>query len=266
MALALAPGVFFGRRLAEQRTRHLGLVLTSYTRGMRLQKHAHARPYLLVVLAGGFRERLPGGEQRAGEGALFVNALGAEHSDVFEAERTEVLNVELESDWLEELPAPAPEFVEGRPFLARIRAARAHLERPEPLSTIVLEGLCAELLAHVCARSRRVARASAAPWLAGLEARLAGSFRDPPGLLDLARATGRSPSHVARAFRARHGLSIGAWLRRRRVEYARSAVLGSRAPLGLIALEAGYADQSHMTRDFRRLLGCSPGALRGRAR
>jgi len=265
MALALAPGVFFGRRVVARRTPHLALVLTSYARGTTLPTHAHARPYLVVVLGGGFRERLGCGEQHVGEGALLLNTVGAEHSDVFEAERTDVLNVELDADWVEATPfARAPEYADGRRFLGRIRAARAHLERPEPLSAIVIEGLCAELLVHASARPARDAHGGDERWLAALEARLSESFRDPPGLLELARAIGCSPSHLARAFRARHGLSLGAWLRRRRAAHARGRVLGSRTALGEIALEAGYADQSHMTREFRRLYGCTPGALRAR--
>jgi AraC-like DNA-binding protein len=267
MVLSLAPGVFFGRRLAERRTPHLSLVLTSYARGTVLPLHAHERPYLLVVLMGAFRERLGAREQRAGEGALLLNAVGAEHRDAFEAERTDVLNVELDRSWIEGLPvgaARAPAFAEGRPFLARIRALRTHLARSEPLAGVVLEGLCAELLEHAVRPARRGGVVEAA-WLTPIEEALRARFRDPPALGELAALAGCSPSHLARAFRARHGLSIGAWLRRARVEHARAAVLRSCAGLGTIALAAGYADQSHMTREFRRLLGCTPGALRARA-
>jgi AraC family transcriptional regulator len=34
-------------------------------------------------------------------------------------------------------------------------------------------------------------------------------------------------------------------------------------PLSAVALQAGYADQAHMTREFARLAGRSPARLRG---
>lgn len=266
MVLSLASGVFFGRRLAERTTPHLNLVLTSYARGTTLPLHAHERPYLVVVLTGGFRERLGRSDQCAREGALLVNLVGAEHADTFEAERTDVLNVELDPSWIEALPASvarAPAFAEGRGFLGRIRALRGHLARPDPLSAVVLEGVCAELLDHAL-RPVHPRRAADLDCLATVEEALRARPSDPPGLRELAALAGCSPSHLARAFRARHAQSIGAWLRRRRAEHARAAILRSRAALGEIALAAGYADQSHMTREFTRLFGCTPGALRER--
>src|SRR5262245_15243770 len=120
MVLSLASGEFFGQRVAARRTPHLNLVCTSYARGTALPLHAHAQPYLVVVLCGGFRERLGTREQRLGEGAVLLNAVGAEHSDRFEAERTDVLNVELDPSWIAAVPgarAVAPVYCDGRSFL-----------------------------------------------------------------------------------------------------------------------------------------------------
>jgi len=62
----------------------------------------------------------------------------------------------------------------------------------------------------------------------------------------------------------RHGgVAIGRLLRQARVLSAAQRVVGSSTPLASIAVDLGYADQSHLTREFRSWLGTTPGCLRG---
>jgi AraC family transcriptional regulator len=78
----------------------------------------------------------------------------------------------------------------------------------------------------------------------------------------LARECSLSVSHFARAFRASTGLAPHQWLTRRRVQNAQAALLGSDRPLSDIATACGFADQSHFTRVFTKLVGVPPGAWR----
>ena len=48
----------------------------------------------------------------------------------------------------------------------------------------------------------------------------------------------------------------------RRVEHAKSLLGDTELPISRIALEAGFAHQSHLARHMRRVLGVSPNALR----
>ena len=77
----------------------------------------------------------------------------------------------------------------------------------------------------------------------------------------------REPAHLAATFRRVYGQSVGATLRRLRLEAARRCL--EREPdctLADAALRAGFADQSHFTRHFGRLFGVTPGAYRRRQR
>lgn len=272
MTIQLGNGEFYGRTLVERSTRHLNLVLTRYGEGQRLPVHAHERPYLALVFRGGFEERMEGREYACEEGSLVLNTVGADHSDRFLAERTEVLNVELDGEWLEALRADGwddrrPAWNERLPVRSRLRGLAGELARPERLSAFVIEGLCAELLEFAARASgpRGACMASAPPaWLGVVEQALAERFRRPPSLAELGRLVGISPTHLVRIFRARHGCSVGGFVRRLRGAHARDAVLHTRRELAEIALESGYADQSHMTREFRRRFGCTPGEMRGR--
>jgi AraC-like DNA-binding protein len=270
VTIHLGNGEFYGRTLVERSTRHLNLVLTRYGAGQRLPVHAHERPYLALVFRGGFRERVDGSEYACAEGSLILNTVGAEHDDHFLADRTEVLNVELDSEWLGALRADGwddrrPAWSDRLPVRTRLRHLLGELASTESLSGFVIEGLCAELLARAARTSRTSdPRAGSPAWLARIEETLAERFRHPPSLTELGRMAEISPTHLVRVFRAHHGCSVGAFVRRLRSEHAREAVLHTQSELAEIALEAGYSDQSHMTREFRRRFGCTPGELRAR--
>ncbi|TCR83899.1 AraC family transcriptional regulator [Rhizobium sp. BK376] len=78
-------------------------------------------------------------------------------------------------------------------------------------------------------------------------------------LADLAQEAGLSRFQLLRSFAQANGLTPHAYILQRRVNMARR-LIARRTPLAEAALEAGFADQSHMTRIFRRTFGVSPGA------
>ena len=85
---------------------------------------------------------------------------------------------------------------------------------------------------------------------------------DCVGLVELAGAVGVHPTHLARVFRAHYGVSVGEYGRRLKVERAAKEVARSDTPLNVIALRAGFADQSHFTRVFKRYVGTTPARFR----
>ena len=78
------------------------------------------------------------------------------------------------------------------------------------------------------------------------------SLDEAAGLLD------RRPTHLVRAFSREFGLPPHLYLTGRRVELARRHLLAGLPPAE-VAVLAGFYDQSHLTRQFRRMLGVSPG-------
>jgi len=88
---------------------------------------------------------------------------------------------------------------------------------------------------------------------------LAAEALNPPSLQALAAPLGLSRFQVLRRFTEVYGLPPHAWLRSYRLEQART-LMARGTSLAAIAAECGFADQSHMTRAFRDLLGYSPGA------
>ncbi len=83
-------------------------------------------------------------------------------------------------------------------------------------------------------------------------------------LTDVAAVAGCSRFAAYRAFRGRYGLSPSEYQRQMRLRNARRALAGG-AAIADVAAEAGFADQAHLTRWFRRCYGITPGAYRAAA-
>ncbi len=118
------------------------------------------------------------------------------------------------------------------------------------------------------ARRHSTARASdddtvpgAGPIALAVRDRLADELLAPPSLADLAAGLGLSRYQLLRAFRTTMGVPPYAWLAQYRVTRARALLDAGVRPAEAAAL-VGFADQAHLTRWFRRVLGVTPAAYR----
>ncbi|KUN32064.1 AraC family transcriptional regulator [Streptomyces corchorusii] len=91
--------------------------------------------------------------------------------------------------------------------------------------------------------------------------RLADELTDPPSLALLATDLGLSRYQLLRAFRTTMGIPPYAWLAQHRVTKARVLLENGLRPAE-VAAHVGFADQAHLTRWFRRVLGVTPAAYR----
>jgi len=85
---------------------------------------------------------------------------------------------------------------------------------------------------------------------------------DDLSLLDAARACGLSRGHFTKSFRVATGLTPHQWLQRYRIDKAKHLLLNPALSIAEIAVSCGFADQSHLTRVFSRLVGDTPAAWR----
>ncbi|WP_460119989.1 AraC family transcriptional regulator [Pseudomonas sp. S2_C03] len=83
----------------------------------------------------------------------------------------------------------------------------------------------------------------------------------PPSLEELAQAVNLSPFHFARVFRHATGIPPHTWLMQQRIARARILLQGGCLPLE-VATQLGFADQSHLSRQFKQVYGVGPGAYR----
>ena len=82
-----------------------------------------------------------------------------------------------------------------------------------------------------------------------------------PKLDDVCAAAGLSPSYLIRAFKARYGMTPHAYLVNCRIQYCRERLRRGH-PIADVALDAGFADQAHLQRAFKRHVAATPGQYR----
>jgi AraC family transcriptional regulator len=233
---------------------------------LHLHPHAHEQATLNVVLEGEYRESVEGGAlQSHGPATLIAKPAGTVHGNHLGAAPVECLVIELRTETLAALGDSVPLFddvlVQRSAQIARHGGRlRAELARRDDITPLAVEGLVCELLADL-ARTPIPKADARNRWLT----RARDLLHDEPGpqsLSELASRIGLHPIYLARAFRVRFGCAVGEYVRCLRVERARRLLHHTRLSLSEIAARAGYSDQSHMTRDFRRAFDQSPAAYR----
>ncbi|MFM2168502.1 MAG: hypothetical protein RIS79_2873, partial [Verrucomicrobiota bacterium] len=79
---------------------------------------------------------------------------------------------------------------------------------------------------------------------------------------EMAKAAGMSSRAFERAFVREYGLPPQQYLKRLRIQTACRLLVDTRESIAAIAQRCGFADQSHLTREFRRVTGSTPSAYR----
>lgn len=149
--------------------------------------------------------------------------------------------------------------LDGR-MTAAIAAALEDLEAPiEELQRDQLLLDLAEALAasDASSRPRRILPRHQAALRAARE-RLDEAIEQPVTSEELEALSGLSRYELARQFRSALGTSPYRYLAQRRLDRARAAIREG-LPLAEVAAACGFADQSHMTRQFKKTYGMSPG-------
>ncbi len=119
-----------------------------------------------------------------------------------------------------------------------------------------------ELLAEVSRSRDGVSDRRPPRWLREARDLLQARFTQSQSVDEIAAMVGIHPHHLTRAFREQYGCTFGEYLRKLRVEHAQRQLSTSDTPLMEIAVEAGFSDQSHFSKTFKRHTGMTPTEFR----
>ncbi len=162
------------------------------------------------------------------------------------------------------LPFVRPAVITDPRLLAALRPALADLDRvPEEAEADAAVVAIAMALAGLDPSARRRRRGPAAVRaVERARALLDDNVERTVTSAELEEVSGLDRFALTRHFRAVLGTSPYRYLTMRRLDRVRTLIRDG-APLADAAAAAGFADQSHMTRQFKRTFGVSPGRWRG---
>jgi AraC family transcriptional regulator len=223
--------------------------------GADVPEHAHDWPLLSLFVIGSYANRTEIGEELICGPSAVLYAAGAAHRNTAGPDGFEQIEIEFDPDWL---GAATPtesvlRWVGGR------RAAEA-----QALARICSQAPAEDVLRRALRRFLRAGplecRKSPPAWLEVVSRQLRA---DPARKVsELARQAGLHASWLGTAYRQATGEGLMDAAARFRVEHAARELRETDLPLADIATNAGFYDQSHMIRTFRRILGRLPSEVR----
>jgi len=261
MSTALRAGQWFGQTQIRRNVRDNTLTQLVHAQPRRVPPHTHERAYASLVLDGAYREHFGGHTIEYQPLTLAFHPPAFSHDDEIGNGGARFFAVEFDRDYLAMLSTearPEAELLGGKPAWIALELYRHFLCGADELAA---ESLIAELFLESSRRRPQAERRRPA-WLVKVEDRLNAEFQAPPTLVELAEDAGVHPVHLSRTFRAIRRESIAQALWRLKVQHAARRMRSRETALADIALEAGFADQSHFTRIFKRITGRTPVAYR----
>jgi len=236
-------------------TGSLAVAICRYAAGENHGLHTDTHSRVSFLLRGGYHEESKLGSIRMAPGQVLLKSRRAKHEDVFGASGAEIAAVEFISD--DPFDA-APDLWRQRTDAFALRHAMAFLDAA---ITGDANGVTAASVDLVANSNESTQRGHAPAWLRRLHDELEEA---PLGSVDVAaraKEAGAHPAHASRLFRRCFANSVTEHAQAHSVRRAMAA-LAAGATLSDAALTAGFYDQSHITRVFKRVTGRTPGAHR----
>jgi AraC family transcriptional regulator len=257
------PGAFAG----QTQSREIAGVLLSevrHERPLSVAPHSHAAPYFSLLLEGSYSESAVDFSVRYEPYTVVFHDPLTEHSDTIAPGGCRMFFVELLSPWAEivatiEKPAHLFEMDGSAPTWLVLGLHREFL-CGDAASPLTVESILHELCVYLSDSNVDADREP--DWLAAIDDLLRERASSPIDLHAIARQLGVNPSHLCRTFRRFRRRTIGDYVVGLRVQLVCRMLSETRDSLSDIAEFAGFTDQSHMTRTFKRTTGATPGAYR----
>ncbi|MCI0490679.1 MAG: AraC family transcriptional regulator [Blastocatellia bacterium] len=266
MEQKLPAGHFYGKTLKAREVAGFRLTEVKYSPDFKLPMHSHELAKFCFVLSGNYTETLGKRHRERRPLALAFQPPDTTHSEDHEGPGHHFL-IEVETRWMEharqcsaELETPV-ELQGGTPVWLATRLYN-EFRVMDPVSQLAIEGLALELLAETSRNSLEKSDRRPPRWLSDVTDMLHAQFSEQLSLRYLAESVGVHTVHLARVFRQFHQCTVGEYVRQLRIEFASRQLSTSDTPLVEIASAAGFSDQSHFSRTFKRHTGLLPTEFR----
>jgi len=236
-------------------TPRIAVRVCRYAAGERHGRHTDPFSRISYLVQGAFTEDVRSGTALMSPGEVLLKSSAAKHENQFGPRGAVLVALEfLEDDPIADCDA---DFWRKRVDAGAMRLATAFVE-----AGIAGDGSSAEIAGtDLVAANDDSTERNAPVWLRHLSNDLADAGMAEINVAERAREAGVHPAHASRLFRRCYGASITEYAQAHSVRRAVAELLGE-ATLSEIALDAGFYDQAHMNRVFRRVLGRTPASQR----
>ncbi|MGH9751435.1 MAG: helix-turn-helix domain-containing protein [Blastocatellia bacterium] len=229
--------------------------------------HAHGRALFCLAVEGSYTARYGPKTCTCEPSSLLFHAPNEMHSEHFQNSGGRFFIIEIEPWWLERVREQggvidfSSDFKGGSLAMFGMNLYQEFLAMDE-VSPLIVEGLMLAIIGKASRRATAILTSHPPRWLEQARQLLHDRFSETLPLAEIASSVGVSPAHLAQMFHKHYQSTVGDHLRRLRIDFACREMITSNAPLCQIALAAGFSDQSHFSRMFKRYMGISPAQYR----
>lgn len=264
-AQALQGGKFYGSILRKRECHEAIFTELQHASPRKLPSHSHELAFFAIQLAGDYRERYGREQVDYAPFTVAFRPAGTPHQDEIGPRGVKLFEIELKprwQTWIQQCSGSLTTACDDRRGgeMLWLGLQLLHETREPSVDQLQTESLLTELVGRAARLNHETKQAPR--WLERVVEKLYCEFRERLTLSDLATEAGVHPVHLSRVFREFQQVGIGEFVRRLRIQSACRMMLAAEMSLTEIALETGFADQSHFTRAFRKVTGVSPTIFR----
>jgi len=233
---------------------------------LRIAQHAHPLAHLTIIRSGMIIDRSGGAEEVLQSGDVLFRPAGTTHENTVPEPGSRGVVIELSDAFLSPFRVNRDSMHLSNESLRRTpQELLAQLATTDAVAPLLIRALITEILAHAVRAAAGMPSEPPPEWMLRVIEEIDARYAEPLSLERAAAAAGVSGVRVRHALRKHYGRTFAEMLRERRISAA-LALLEAGIPLGDIAPECGFYDQSHFTRAFIAVRGMTPRTYRSRVR
>jgi AraC family transcriptional regulator len=267
MTTHLSPGNYYGQTLRSRKVASFELTERVYSPGYQTPEHTHKQALFCFVMEGCYTETYGGKTRECKSSSLLFHPPGELHAERFHETGGRSFIIEIAPDWLSQVReyliiAESSSDFRGGVFSMLGNKLYREFVQLDSASPLILEGAMMQLLGETVRCGAKKERYGSPRWLQQAKELLQARFAENLNLSEIAQNVGVHPVHLAQTFHKIYDCTVGDYVRNLRIEYACRELTSTSKPIVEIALAAGFCDQSHFTRTFKRAVGAAPSQYR----
>ena len=256
----LYKGEFFGQ---TNKTLHFdGLIITDteYTHSY-VDWHYHENAYFTFLIEGNVVEGNKKEIYECSAGTLLYHQWEDPHYNIKPDGFTRGFHIEIPQKWFENLNIPKNQL-EGS---FNIKNPEVKLLMYKIFKESKIDDISSELSTHqlllnifsqLLTQKSKVEKKPV--WVKQIDELLHESYTEKFSLTELSQTLDIHPIHLSRDFQKYFNCNLGDYIRKLKINHSLSFLTGNEKSLTEIALDCGFADQSHFIRSFKENIGMTP--------
>ncbi len=255
---------FYGIHSNSLQTNSFLVSSTKHANGLISPAHSHSYGVIHYVTSGIYEEQIGDTQFEVEERQLLYKPPNLQHANSFQLGGSQTYRIEFSDALLERLPLPTKPLQMRRTLITDLfHRIGTELIRSDDLSKVAVESAVWGILCEIIRSDREVDdRTESKQMVLEVVEILRSNLRQPPTVATLAEKLRIHPSQLSRVFKKYTGVTISGFLKRHRVEVSMELLSQTDLSLATIAIECGFSDQSHFSRNFREITSTSPSQWR----